>query len=120
MPRKLFAITLILVLPILSAGALRLRTPDKSLPIGKWRVEFANGVVQTSTNGEDGPAFVTEPGRTSPGKWNVRDGAIVIAFADDRLERWRLVDQRWVVEHWCPSSTFPNHPPVVGVAKTTR
>ena len=73
-----------------------------------------------SLSKEDGVAFVTEPGRTSPGKWSVRDRAIVIIFDDDRLERWQLFERRWVVEHWCPSAAFPDQNPVVGNAQQVR
>jgi hypothetical protein len=83
-------------------------------------VEFANGVVQASENKLDGPSWVTEPGRTSPGKWNVEDRRIIVRFDDDRLERWTKNDDRWQVEHWCPIAAYPNDPPVVGHAKLTR
>jgi hypothetical protein len=120
MCRRGLALVIALGLLPMTEAAPRLKSPDRSLPLGKWRVEFKNGVIQTSTNKEDGPAYVTEPGRTSPGKWDVRDRTIVITFDDDRLERWRLVDMRWVVEHWCPSSAYPHVEPVVGIAVPVR
>ena len=118
--RVLLPIAIALVAPYSIDSAPRLKTPDRSLPIGKWRVVFSNGVVQTSTNEQEGPAHVTEPGRTSPGKWRLDDRQITIRFDDDRMERWTKVDGRWQVEHWCPIAAFPNEAPVIGIAAATR
>ena len=89
------------------------------LPAGKWRVEFANGVVERCTF-EQGTATETEPLRSSTGKPALQDGSVVIAFADDRTERWTAVGKQWVVEHWCPSAAYPAGRPVVGIAKPQR
>jgi hypothetical protein len=117
--RLLMIVLLVLICGIASAAP-RLRTPDPTLPLGKWRVEFVNGVVEICELGPDGVASVVEPLRSSPGKWTVRDRAVVIASDDDRTERWSLVDGKWVVEHWCPSSEFPRGQAVVGFAARVR
>lgn len=118
--RRVVLFIVLVVLPTMGFSAPRLKTADKSHPVGIWRVQFANGVIQTSENKMDGPAWVTEPGRTSPGKWNVENGAIIIRFDDDRLERWTKVENGWKVEHWCPSRAFPEGSPEVGVAGSVR
>jgi hypothetical protein len=120
MSRSLAAFVLGVILLASANGAPRLKTPDPTLPMGKWRVEFANGVIERCELGPDGVASVVEPLRSSPGKWTVRDKAVVIASNDDRTERWTQVDGKWVVEHWCPSSEFPNGQAVVGFAERVR
>jgi hypothetical protein len=90
------------------------------LPVGRWTVRFDNGVVQTCQVSRDGSAHVVEPHRNSPGKAAVKGGAVVIVSDDDRTERWRRVEGRMVVEHWCPSSAFPAGRPVRGVAERAR
>jgi hypothetical protein len=91
--------------------------PDPGLPVGKWRVEFANGVSQVCEIRPDGTASVMEPLRTSDGKATVKGGAVVLAFADDRVERWTPVGKRHVVEHWFPGSQVPAVTPVLGIAE---
>jgi hypothetical protein len=93
--------------------------PPVELPIGKWTVELANGVIEVCEIRKDGTASVVEPKRTSPGKATIKDNAIMIAFEDDRLERWRPVGKRMVVEHWHPGSHEPAVTPVLGVAVRT-
>jgi hypothetical protein len=44
------------------------------------------------------------------------EGAVVIAFDDDRVERWTPIGQRIVVEHWYPADSFPCATPVLGIA----
>ncbi len=86
--------------------------------VGQWTVEFANGVVETCDLVKEGTAKVAEPKRSSQGK--VRDamnGVVVLAFDDDRIERWTRVGQRMVVEHWASSDQFPGAPPVLGIAE---
>jgi hypothetical protein len=87
-----------------------------TLPVGKWTVEFANGVVEQVELKKDGTATVTEPARTSDGKATSLGGAVLIVCDDDRLERWTPVRKRMVVEHWSPSSQFPTGVPVRGIA----
>ncbi len=88
-----------------------------TLSLGHWCVEFSNGVVQSCEIGKDGSARVEEPHRTSGGKASVQDGAVVIQYDDDRTERWTAVGQRWIVEHWFPSASYPAGPRVLGIAE---
>jgi hypothetical protein len=90
--------------------------PERNLPIGKWTIKFANGVVETCEVCKDGSASVVEPKRTSSGKVCIHDGAVVIYFDDDRVERWTTVGERQVVEHWFPASQFLTAAPVLGIA----
>jgi hypothetical protein len=85
--------------------------------VGQWTVEFANGVVETCDLVKEGTANVVEPKRSSPGKVrDVMNGVVVLAFDDDRIERWTKIGQRMVVEHWASSDQFPSGPPVLGIA----
>ena len=92
---------------------------DDGLPIGTWTVEFANGVVETCEIKKDGTASVVEPRRTASGKVTVKDGAFLVAFEDDRLERWTPVGKCLVVEHWYPASKIPVVMPVLGIGERT-
>jgi len=86
--------------------------------VGQWTVEFANGVVETCDLVKEGTANVAEPKRSSQGK--VRDamnGVVVLAFDDDRIERWTKIGHRMVVEHWASSDQFPGGTPVLGIAE---
>jgi hypothetical protein len=114
------AILVALTIPLLSSAAPRLRTPDPSLPIGKWRVAFENGVIERCEIRMDGSASVVEPLRSSPGKWTIKDESVVIISDDDRLERWTRVDGEWVVQHWCPVRAYPEGASVQGTAKRER
>src|SRR5262249_32775820 len=67
--------------------------------------------------GPDGVASVAEPRRSSGGKITARDGAAVVAYDDDRVERWTPVGRKAVVEHWYPASAFPSGAPVLGIAE---
>ena len=120
MSRSLTLLVFGLIAVAAAEGAPRLKTPDPTLPVGKWRVEFVNGVVERCELGPDGAASVVEPLRSSPGRWTVRDKSVVISSDDDRTERWTLVDGKWVVEHWCPSSEFPHGRAELGVAARVR
>jgi hypothetical protein len=120
MSRTVAALAIVLIIPILTEGAPRLKAPNNGLPVGQWRVEFANGVVETCKVGDNGEASVVEPLRSSPGKATVREGLVVIAFDDDRIERWKRVGKRWVVEHWYPVSAFPENQPVLGTAEPAK
>ncbi|MEX2121349.1 MAG: ankyrin repeat domain-containing protein [Pirellulales bacterium] len=90
-------------------------SPD-GLPVGRWVIEFANGVVETCEIRSDGTAAVAEPNRNSGGRVASGEGAVVIAFDDDRVERWTPIGQRIVVEHWYPADNFPCATPVLGIA----
>jgi len=94
---------------------------EAGLPVGKWSIEFANGVVEVCVIGEDGTAAVTEPQRSSAGKAMTQDGSqVFVVFDDDRIERWTAIGQRFVVEHWFPASRLPNGTPELGIAERVR
>ncbi|HMF15190.1 MAG TPA: hypothetical protein VKE94_22905 [Gemmataceae bacterium] len=86
------------------------------LPVGRWSVEFANGVAETCEIRKDGTAGVAEPQRTSDGTAVIRGGSLVIAYQDDRVERWTPIGPKMVVEHWFPIAKFPSSTPVLGIA----
>ncbi len=86
------------------------------LPIGKWNIEFSNGVIEDCSINQDGTAFVAETGRQSSGKAVGKDRLSVIVFEDGRVERWRPVGKRMVVEHWGHLSDMANGTPVLGIA----
>ena len=89
--------------------------------VGQWTVEFANGIVETCDLVKEGTANVVEPKRTSPGKVrDIMNGVVVLAFDDDRIERWTKIGQRMVVEHWASSDQFPSGPPVLGIASKMK
>ncbi len=85
--------------------------------VGGWSISFSNGVVEACYVGADGAARVEEPLRRSPGRAQGDDDSFVIAFEDDRTERWTRVGGKMVVEHWCPSAAFPDGPRVLGIAE---
>jgi hypothetical protein len=88
-----------------------------ALPVGKWTVEYANGVTEVCKVAKDGTATVVEPVRI-PGKAVLNGGAVVMVFENGRVQRWTRVGRRLVVEHWFPESPFPSTMPgVVGIAE---
>jgi hypothetical protein len=87
------------------------------LPIGKWNIEFSNGVVEDCSINQDGTASVAEPGRRSRGNAVGKDGLSVVLFEDGRVERWRPVGKRMVVEHWGHLSDMANGTPVLGIGE---
>ena len=90
--------------------------PERNLPVGKWTIEFANGVVESGEICKDGTASIVEPERSSRGTACEEGSATVIRFDDDRVERWTPVGERQVVEHWFPASHFSLATPVFGIA----
>ena len=89
-----------------------------ALPLGHWRVSFANGIVATCEIRADGGVTVTQPGRRSSGRAQVVDGKCVeIRFADDRAERWTVRGDTLAVEHWHPIAAMPDQAPVRGTAE---
>ncbi len=70
--------------------------------VGRWQVQFANGVKEVCRIGTNGKALVSEPHRTAVGRMEVRGASEVISYDDDRAERWTPVGERCVVEHWFP------------------
>ena len=95
----------------------RTRTqPALILPVGKWNVEFANGVKQTCEIRQDGTASMVEPRRTASGKATaVKGGSVVVVYEDDVVERWTPVGKRYVVQFWYPGSQFPTATPLLGI-----
>lgn len=142
MTRKLFSIPFGILFGILAAVVLLgvatsrgaqpapadAKNPERAvaLPVGKWTVEFTNGVVETVEVRADGTASVVEPLRTSAGKAVAQagqaaaPGTAVLTFEDDRTERWTPVGRRFVVEHWFPASRLPTATPVLGIAEAAK
>jgi hypothetical protein len=113
------AVLLILTSTVNAMGLAPAPFPDRRsrrLPVGRWTVKFANGVIETCEVRSDRTAAVSEPRRSSPGKAVARGGAVVITFDDDRVERWTARGNRMVVEHWFPASRYPSGPRVLGLA----
>ena len=92
---------------------------DQALPVGKWSIEFSNGVVEKVEVKKDGTASVTEPNRSSDGKVTAVPGAFLFVCEDGRVERWTPVGRRMVVEHWASLDQMPSVPPVRGIADVT-
>ncbi|MGI8978758.1 MAG: hypothetical protein ACR2FY_06000 [Pirellulaceae bacterium] len=92
-------------------------SPEAALPVGKWNVEFTNGVTEVCSIGNSGESFVEETQRRSTGMAVAKEGGVVITFHDDRVERWTPVGKRFVVEHWFPGSRLPTVTPVLGIAE---
>ncbi len=90
--------------------------PSMELPVGKWSVEFANGASESCEIRADGTASVVELTRKSAGTATIDGGAIVIAWDDNRVERWTTVGNRLVVEHWFPANQMATAKPVFGIA----
>jgi hypothetical protein len=123
MRRVLLAACAALALSLTSAGGPPkppAADPAEGLPVGRWTVEFANGVVEACEIKRDGTASVVEPRRSAAGRVTAKDGSFVVACEDDRLERWTPVGQRMVVEHWYPGSQVPVVAPVLGIAERAR
>jgi hypothetical protein len=93
--------------------------PELALPVGKWNIEFSNGVVEKVDVKKDGTATVTEPARTSDGKVTALPGMFLVVCEDGRVERWTPVGRRMVVEHWASADQYPNGTPVRGIADVT-
>jgi hypothetical protein len=94
---------------------------DSASPLlGRWKVQFTNGVKEVCNLSTDGTASVVEPLRTAAGNAEVRGRSVVIFYQDDRVERWTSVGERFVVEHWFPASRFETATPVLGIADLVR
>ncbi|MGH7134608.1 MAG: hypothetical protein ACREHD_02650, partial [Pirellulales bacterium] len=91
--------------------------PERNLPVGRWTIAFANGVVESGEICKDGTASVSEPQRSSTGKAKLQEGGLLLVFNDDRTERWTAIGKRFVVEHWFPAAQFPSVAPVLGIAE---
>jgi hypothetical protein len=93
----------------------------KRVPIGQWRVEFSNRVVQTVDVARNGEATVSEPLRRAKANPEVTGPTtVVFKYSDDRVERWTRVGAKHVVEHWYPAQTYPSGVPELGIAERTR
>ena len=118
----------LVVLVLLAAAAGLLSGPadggqserPTGLPAGRGSVEVANGVSQVCEIRTDGTACVVEPQRTAGGRGAAEGGSFVIAYDDDRVERWTPVGRRLVVEHWFPASQRAAATPVLGIADQGR
>jgi hypothetical protein len=115
----LLATTLALPLPALAAGPPLPPRAEQALPVGKWSVEFSNGVIEKVEVKKDGTASVTEPNRTSVGKVTPVQGSFLFVCEDGRVERWTPVGRRMVVEHWASVDQMPSGAPVKGIADVT-
>ena len=96
------------------------RAIERRLRAHAWRVEFANGVVQTNEFRDYGVASVSEPQRRAAGDVTYEAGAAVVTYGDNRTERWTLVGHRFVVEHWAPSSAMGSARGVLGIAEKAK
>lgn len=120
----LAAVALALLQP--SAGHPRAPAPvfrergATELPVGRWTVRFANGVVEECRIGRDGSVGLVEPGRAAGGRARVDRRAVVIVYEDDRIERWTTAGPRMTVEHWFPATRYPSGAPVLGEAVRAR
>ena len=117
MSRAGFLAVAALVLPLYAAGdppAKNTSSPPQF--VGRWTATFANGVVETCDVKADWTASESEPKRSADGKAEVKDNALVITFADDRVERWTAVDKQMVVEHFFPGAEYPAGSRVLGIA----
>jgi hypothetical protein len=92
---------------------------DRAPPVGKWTVEFANGVFEKVEIKKDGTATVTEPARTSDGKVTATQDTYLFVCEDGRIDRWTPVGKWMVVEHWASLDQTANGPPVRGIADIT-
>jgi hypothetical protein len=88
-----------------------------NVPVGRWTIDFGNGVNEACEVHKDGTTSVVEPLRSSAGKAEAKGGSIVLVFEDDRVERWTPVGARMVVEHWAASAQFPSGTPVLGIGE---
>lgn len=110
----------LLLLSALTVAAPVPRALKPRPPAGEWKIEFENGVVETCSIERSGKTAVSEPLRSSAGRAEVAAGGVlVLAFDDDRTERWTPDGDGFAVEHWCPSSAYPTATPIRGVARVT-
>ena len=56
-----FLAATVFVCPLFSARAKPLPPPPNNLPIGRWTIDFANGVKEACEVHKDGTASVVEP-----------------------------------------------------------
>ncbi len=87
------------------------------LPVGRWKVDFTNGVGEACEVRKEGTAFVSEPQRSAEAKVEAKDGTVLLVYRDDRVERWTPAGHGMIVEHWFPIARFPSVSPVLGYAQ---
>lgn len=103
----------------LAWSGLQAQPQQPARPLGKWQIEFSNKVVEICQIEASGEVFVDEARRLSAGKAVQKGEVTVISFADNRLERWTPVGNRFVVEHWAQGNQLPVTAPVLGIAERT-
>jgi hypothetical protein len=116
----LFAVLVLAIPPVLGRGGppplppgpapLLLPNRQATLPVGTWKVEYANEVTEVCNFQKDGTTAVVEPVRIA-GKAVVNGSSIVMTFDNGRVQRWTPIGGRFVVEHWFPGSQFPTATP---------
>jgi hypothetical protein len=86
--------------------------------VGRWNVEFANGIHEVHELRQDYTVTVRNIAQnwSCQGRIEFDDMKVTIAYDNDRLERWTPVGDRMVVEHWHPASQLPIKPPLLGIA----
>jgi len=85
---------------------------------GTWRVRYTNGSARTYQVGANDTVIF--PAERRHGQLR-RGKNVLLQFGDGRLERWRLVNGRLLVQHWNPASSYPARPPkVTGVGVRVR
>ena len=87
------------------------------LPVGKWKVEFANGVKEVCHIGNGGESTVEEPRRRSNGIAEVKGGSVIIRFHDDRVERGRGSATGTWSNTGSRVTQLPTVTPVLGIAE---
>jgi hypothetical protein len=103
------------------AGLDKAPVPTKlKLPLGKWQMSNAQGVLGTYDFRIDGTVFWSEKSRQATGKAIVKDGAVIVIYKDDRTERLTLSGERMIVEHWFPSSKYPVSFPLFAYAERIK
>jgi hypothetical protein len=100
-----------------------IKSADRLSPwIGRWNVEFANGIQQVHELRNDYTATVKSDTLNWSSRGRIeRDGkSVTITYRDDRVERWTPVGDRMVVEHWYPASRLPITAPVLGIGERAK
>jgi hypothetical protein len=87
------------------------------LPVGQWDVTFADGTTGTRTIKQDEVNAVIKDKWSFAKKPVAEEGAFVIRYEDDRVERWTRVGEQIVVERWASAAGFPSARPLQGVAQ---
>jgi len=96
------------------------RTPKPradGLPVGEWKVTFSDKVTGMWTIKQDEAHSIIKDKRHFAKKPTVQNGAVVIRFDDDHVERWTPVGQQMVVEHWSSADKFPSERALLGIAE---